>query len=88
MRRETTREGALAVIAQNAETLQGVISERSLTGTIGNEGVEITKAAIEAGVPHAAILSASPEEVHPSEGVEVWFKGHAIDNKLRPFLDL
>ncbi len=88
VRRETTKEGALAVIAQDAETLLGVISERSLTGTIGNEGVEITKAAIDAGVPRAAILSASPEEVHPSEGVEVWLKHHTFEEQLRPFLNL
>lgn len=88
VRQETTKEGALGVIAQDAKTLVGVISERSLTGTVGNEGAEITKAAIEAGVPRAAILSASPEEVQPSEGVEVWLKSDRLGDQLRPFLNL
>ena len=88
VRRATTKESALAIIAQDVESLQAVISERSLTGTVGNEGAEITKAAIDAGVPHAAILSADPEDVHPNEGVDVWFKGHPFDEKLRSFLNL
>lgn len=83
-RRETTKEAALKAIIEEAPTLKAVITDWSLNGSLGNEGREIAQAAIEAGVPHVAICSAS--EIQLPEGAEAWDIGGNLAKNLKRFL--
>ena len=85
VRRESTREAALLAIREAATTLLAVITDNSLEGSEGTHGVEIAQSALDAEVPHVAILTARPDSVRPPQGAEVWSKTARLKDLLRPF---
>lgn len=85
VRRETTGEGAIKAITEEAAAFLAVVTDYSLTGSVGNEGLEIAEEAVKAGIPNVAIRTAN-SGVRPPAGASLWDKEDKLKDRLRPFL--
>lgn len=83
--REKTKGGALRAIRDEAERLLAVVTDYSLTGSVGNEGLEIAQEAVKSGIPNVAIRTGNMG-VRPPEGASVWDKADKLHDRLRPIL--
>ncbi len=75
IRRESTKEAALMAIAEEGIRLKALITDYSLTGSVGKEGHKIAQAALAAGVPRVVIHTGS--SIQP----QIWDKGADLETK-------
>lgn len=88
IRLESTREGALMAITEEAAQLFAVITDNHLLGEDGEAGAEIAQSALDAGVPRVAILTGRPEEINPPQNAVVLSKLRSLRDQLTTFLKI